>query len=384
MANDPQPTSPIRVGVVGAGQLARMMGDVAHDVGVAIGVLATSMADSAVSTSDVVVVGAPDDEQALRDLARISDVVTFDHELVDLAQIAELELEGVSVRPGATALRFAVDKAHQRTAFSDAGLAVPRFLVTGSGTDPAVDHFIDEVGLPVVKAARGGYDGRGVLFPSSRSQAHAMINDLVATSSVVLEERLELRGELAQVVVRDVFGTIVSYPLVDTVQADGMCVEVRYPASVDATTVEQARALGERIAELVGAVGVVAVEFFLTDSGLVINEIALRPHNSGHWTIEGTVTSQFANHLLAVSAQRVRPGDPVVDAAVMVNVVGADRPGSIDDARAVPGVVVHDYGKGWRPGRKLGHVTATGDDERLAHVTAWKGALAYGTRTRET
>jgi 5-(carboxyamino)imidazole ribonucleotide synthase len=372
------------VGVVGAGQLARMMGDEAHDVGVTLAVLATSMQDSAITTTDVAIVGAPDDPHALRDLARVSDVITFDHELVDLGQIDHLELDGVKVRPGAGALAFSVDKAHQRTEFAEAGLRVPRFLVTSSSADPEVARFINIVGLPVVKAARGGYDGRGVLFPSSRRETFSMINEVAATSLVVLEERLELRGELAQVVVRDVFGTIVSYPLVDTVQADGMCIEVRFPAAVSDDIVAQARELGERISELVDAVGVIAVEFFLVDDGLVINEIALRPHNSGHWTIEGARTSQFANHLLAVSGQRVRATDPIVAAAVMVNVVGAEQPGSLDDARAVPGVTVHDYGKSWRPARKLGHVTATGDDASLAHVTAWKGALAYGTRTRET
>ena len=361
-----------------------MMGEVAHDVGVVLAALATSMDDSAVSTSDVVIVGAPDDEQALADLASISDVITFDHELVDLGQIDRLELDGVVVRPSAAALVFAVDKAHQRAVFADAGLPVPRFIITRSSTDPEVARFIDDVGLPVVKAARGGYDGRGVLFPASRDEALSMINEVARTTLVVLEERLTLRGELAQVVVRDTFGAVQSYPLVDTVQASGMCVEVRYPASVvDAVAIE-ARALAERIAELVGAIGVLAVEFFLTERGLVINEVALRPHNSGHWTIEGARTSQFANHLLCVSGQHVRPVDAIVDAAVMVNVVGADEPGSIDDARAVAGVVVHDYGKSWRPGRKLGHVTVTGDDAQRAHVTAWKGALAYGTRTQET
>ena len=384
VANDPKPTSPVRVGVVGAGQLARMMCEEAHDVGVLVGVLATSMEDSAVPLSDVAIVGAPDDAGALDDLARISDVITFDHELVDLGQVDHLELDGVTIRPGAAALAHSVDKAHQRTAFAEAGLAVPRFLVTSSSADPDIGRFIDEVGLPVVKAARGGYDGRGVLFPSTREEALAMINEMASSSLVVLEERLELRRELSQVVVRDVFGSVVSYPVVETVQADGMCVEVRYPAPVGDQVAEQARTVAVRIAELVDAVGVLAVEYFLVDRGLIVNEIALRPHNSGHWTIEGAMTSQFANHLLAVSGQPVRPTDPVVTAAVMVNVVGADRPGSIDDARSVAGVTVHDYGKSWRPGRKLGHVTATGDDVQAAHVTAWKSALAYGTRTRET
>jgi 5-(carboxyamino)imidazole ribonucleotide synthase len=244
--------------------------------------------------------------------------------------------------------------------------------------------FLDSVGPPVLKAARGGYDGRGVLFPLSRVEAISMIDELCATTSVVVEERLNLRGELALVVVRGVNGEYKSYPLVSTVQAKGMCVEVRYPADVDTSTALEADRLGRKIANLVGAVGVMAIEFFVGDHDLVVNEIALRPHNTGHWTIEGARTSQFTNHLLAVSGRALGSTEPIVTSAVMVNVVGAEEPGSIESAKAIAGAHVHDYGKAWRPGRKLGHVTVVGDDTRAAHVTAWESARAYGTRTRET
>ena len=162
-----------------------------------------------------------------------------------------------------------------------------------------------------------------------------------------------------------------------------MCVEVRFPAQVEPGVAAEAERLGRRIAELTGAVGVVAVEFFLTTSGLVVNEIALRPHNSAHWTIEGATTSQFANHLLAVSGRALGATNAVVHAAVMVNVVGGDEPGSIDQARTITGAYVHDYGKAWRPGRKLGHVTVVSDDATSAHVRAWESARAYGTETQE-
>jgi 5-(carboxyamino)imidazole ribonucleotide synthase len=127
-----------------------------------------------------------------------------------------------------------------------------------------------------------------------------------------------------------------------------------------------------------------AVEYFVTEAGLVVNELALRPHNSGHWTIEACTTSQFANHLLAVSGQPLGPTTPLVEAAVMVNVVGADQPGSLEAAQAVAGAHVHDYGKSWRPGRKLGHVTVVGDDPAALRVTAWKSAHAYGTQSQES
>jgi 5-(carboxyamino)imidazole ribonucleotide synthase len=379
-----QPTVPVRVGVVGAGQLARMMGEAAHAVGVVVTVLATSNDDAAVATCDVTIVGSATDERALDDLATLDDVLTFDHELVDLDQIYDLEARGVTVRPSASALRFAVDKAYQRTAFADADIAVPRFLVVESSNDPALEQFLDDVGDVVVKAARGGYDGRGVLFPSSRAETLAMIDEVAPSSTVVLEERLTLIGEVAQIVVRATTGDVVTYPLVSTVQANAMCIEVRFPADVTSELAADAQRIARHIAELVDAVGVLAIEFFHTDRGLLVNEIALRPHNSGHWTIEGATTSQFTNHLRAVSGQSLGATTPTHGAAVMVNVVGADRPGSLDAARAVPRAFVHDYGKEWRPGRKLGHVTVVGDDVTLAHVTAWKSALAYGTTTRET
>jgi 5-(carboxyamino)imidazole ribonucleotide synthase len=361
-----------------------MMGEAAHGAGVILTVLATSSEDSAVETADVTIVGSPADATALDELATQVDVITFDHELVDLDQIAALEARGVVVRPGWRALRCAVDKGHQRRAFDAAGIPLPRFIVVTSSSDPMLKGFLDSVGPPVLKAARGGYDGRGVLFPLNRVETISMIDELAATSSVVVEERLNLRGELALVVVRGVNGEFKSYPLVSTVQSKGMCVEVRYPADVDESTALEATRLGRKIANLVGAVGVMAVEFFLGDHGLVVNEIALRPHNTGHWTIEGARTSQFTNHLLAVSGRDLGSTEAIVASAVMVNVVGADEPGSIEAAKSVAGAHVHDYGKSWRPGRKLGHVTVVGDDERAAHVTAWESAQAYGTRTRET
>jgi len=361
-----------------------MMGDAAHDAGVILTVLATSPDDSAVATADVTLIGSSYDAASLDELASRVDVVTFDHELVDLDQIAMLESRGVIVRPGWRALRFAVDKGHQRKAFDVAGIPLPRFIVVASSQDPMLKGFLDSVGNPVLKVARGGYDGRGVLFPQSRVETMKMIDELTATSSVVVEERLNLRGELALVVVRGVHGEYASYPLVSSVQSKGMCVEVRYPAEVDAATQLEANRLGRKIANLVGAVGVLAVEFFVSDHGLVVNEIALRPHNTGHWTIEGARTSQFANHLLAVSGRALGSTEPIVASAVMVNVVGAEEPGSIERAREVPGAHVHDYGKSWRPGRKLGHVTVVGDDPDAVHVRAWESARAYGTGTRET
>lgn len=360
-----------------------MMGEVAHDVGVSLHVLAASGDDPALLTCDVAVLGAANDAHALDELAHDVDVVTFDHELVDLDQLRALEARGVVLRPSASTLAHSVDKAHQRRAFAAAGLPVPRFAVVEHADDPAIATFVDEVGVPVVKAARGGYDGRGVVFPPDAPGVADVVATMLAAGTVVLEERLALQCEVAQLVARDVHGDVATYPLVTTVQDDGMCVEVRMPCALDQRLHHEAAALARRIAELIDAVGVLAVEYFVVGDELVVNEIALRPHNSGHWSIEGAVTSQFANHLRCVSGQRVASGAANCPAAVMVNVVGADEPGSIEAARGVAGAHVHDYAKSWRPGRKLGHVTVVGDDERSAHVRAWESALAYGTRTRE-
>jgi 5-(carboxyamino)imidazole ribonucleotide synthase len=184
-------------------------------------------------------------------------------------------------------------------------------------------------------------------------------------------------------VARGVDGTVSVYPLVTTVQRDGMCSEVQFPTDLEPALVAEADALTLRIAELVDLVGVMAVEYFVTPTGLVINELALRPHNSGHWTIEGCATSQFANHLLAVSGHSLGDATPVVPCAVMVNVVGAEQPGSLARAIEVAQAHVHDYGKSWRPQRKLGHVTVVGNDLDHARSIAWASAHAYGTSTQE-
>jgi 5-(carboxyamino)imidazole ribonucleotide synthase len=210
-----------------------------------------------------------------------------------------------------------------------------------------------------------------------------MIDQLATAGEVVVEEHLELQSEVAQLLARGTDGSIALYPLVTTTQANGMCVEVIYPARVTSELAHHSEELARRIASLVDAVGILAIEFFVTDQGLIVNEIALRPHNSGHWSIEGASTSQFTNHLLAVSGQSLAEVRPLFSNAVMVNVVGTDEPSSLERARAVNGVVVHDYGKSWRPNRKLGHVTCVGDDPTAVHVRAWQGARAYGTSTEE-
>ena len=384
VSNVHQPTVIRRIGVVGAGQLARMMGEAASDAGVVITVLANAVDEPAVATCDGVELGDAKDPDALRRLATSVDVITFDHELVDLVMLQDLEDEGVVFRPSSSALRFVVDKGFQRLAFDQVGIPVPRFLVVNSLGDERLAPFLDDLDTPpVVKAARGGYDGRGVAFPNSRDQTIAAISLMSEFGDVVVEERLDLRAEAAQLVARAINGSLVFYPVVTSIQRDGMCVEVRFPGGLDEELLVAARTLSERVATLVAGVGILAIEYFITDEGLIVNEVALRPHNTGHWTIEGASTSQFTQHLRAVSGQDLGEVITLASHAVMVNVIGSDAPGSLDSAQGIEDVFVHDYGKTWRPGRKLGHVTALGDDATSAHVRAWKSARAYGTSTRE-
>ncbi len=361
-----------------------MMGEAAPEVGVTTVVLAASSDEPAVLTCDEFLVGSPDDRDAIERLIKATDVVTFDHELVDLELLSFLEHQGAVLRPSVDALRFAVDKSYQRQRFADAGIPVPRFLVVHSREDSSLADFLNSLDTePVLKASSGGYDGRGVLFPQSRVETLATIDELGRRGAVLVEERLDLESEVSRLVVRGVDGALALYPLVTTVQSDAMCVEVIFPAEVTEDIERASDELTTRIAKLIQGVGVLAVEYFVTRAGLVVNEVALRPHNSGHWTIEGAAASQFENHLLAVSNQPLAATTPKFAHAVMVNVVGADEPGSLQAAREQADVFVHDYAKSWRPNRKLGHVTSVGDDAHVAHVRAWRGARAYGTKTKE-
>jgi 5-(carboxyamino)imidazole ribonucleotide synthase len=377
---DTQPRAPRAVGVIGGGQLARMLAEAASELGVHLVALCANGDDAAAATATRTIVGGPSDPRAVRELAGSVDALTLDHELVDLELLDELVAEGVAVRPSPAAVRFAARKDHQRAALSAAGVPVPRFAVVDGADDGAFDAFCAGLdGPPVVKAARGGYDGRGVVVPATLEAARDAVRELRQFSPVVLEERLDLLGELSVLVVTGADGQRRHWPVVRTIQRDSMCAEVLFPSGLAEDVERDALEVAERVADLVGAVGVLAVELFVTARGVLVNEVATRPHNSGHWTIEGAVTSQFENHLRAVLGLPLGSTEPTAAAAVMVNVVGSARPGDLAAALALEGVHVHDYGKPWRPGRKLGHVTVLGGDPERARVRAWEGAEALGT-----
>ena len=284
-----------------------MAGEAASALGLSMVVLAEHPDDAACDVAAEVVIGSPLVESDLRALAARCEVMTFDHEQVDLSLLRTLVAEGVVVRPGVATLEVAVDKAHMRRVLVAADIAVPAHIVVDleeSGPQKraveAIGAFATDHGWPVVlKAVRGGYDGKGV-WPVNELAAAAEVVDHLR-GSVLVEEMVPLRAELAIMVARRPSGEAVAWPAVETAQVGGVCREVLVPGRLPPELMAEAVTLGQRVAGIVEAVGVLAVElFWSTDGRLLVNEIAARPHNSGHWTIEGAVTSQFENHLRAV------------------------------------------------------------------------------------
>lgn len=369
------------VGMVGGGQLARMTHQAAIALGQSLRVLARTPEDGAALVAADVQYGEHTDLTALRTFAKGCDVVTFDHEHVPGEHIRALAAEGVRLHPGADALRCAQDKAVMRQRLTELGAPVPRWRRIGTVDELAV--FGAEVGWPVVvKTARGGYDGRGVwVIDAPDGLAGAGLDPTAPGLELIAEERVALTRELAVQVARSPFGQIAVYPVVETVQRSGICVEVLAPApQLPERLAVAAQQLAIDLATELGVVGLLAVELFETADGLVVNELAMRPHNSGHWTIEGARTSQFEQHLRAVLDYPMGDTTLTAPAVVMANVLGGPDGGMGIDERlhhlfaADPGARVHLYGKQVRPGRKIGHVTVLGDDLSKVRARAVRAA----------
>jgi len=386
--------------MVGGGQLARMTHQAAIALGQSLAVLSVSDDDCAALVTPDVQVGHHADLEALRRFGADCDVITFDHEHVPTEHIRTLAAEGHAVYPGADALQYAQDKALMRARLAASDIPVPPFeVVTGPGAATPAVHVADVAvriaafgrvhGFPVVvKTARGGYDGRGVVVVPGVEEAESAAAQLAGSGVLVIEAFVPMRRELAAVVARSPFGQAAAWPIVETVQQQGICVEVIAPApGLDDDTAAAATRLALRIAADLDVVGVLAVELFQTDpqpeapDGLLVNELAMRPHNSGHWTMDGAVTSQFEQHLRAVLDYPLGRTDAIAPFTVMGNVLGGSPAGStvaggggdghpamgMDErvhhlAARFPDVKVHLYGKAFRPGRKLGHVNVIGSD----------------------
>lgn len=358
------------VGMIGGGQLARMTHQSAVALGRALRVLAAGPGDPAALVTPDVHLGTPDDVAAVRAFAVGCAAVTFDHEQVPQETLRTLAAEGLPLHPAPDALLHAQDKLVMRERLAGLGIAVPPFAPVESAEDVA--RFGKEHGRPVVlKAVRGGYDGRGVWMlpdPDAESSA-AIVAELLASGvPLMAEQAVPMRRELAVQVARSPYGQAAAWPVVETVQADGQCVEVLAPApGLAEATALRAQELALRVAAELDVTGLLAVELFDTDAGLVVNELAMRPHNSGHWTIEGARTSQFEQHLRAVLDYPLGATTMTAPVVVMANVLGAaEEPAMSLDERVhhlcarFPDVKVHLYGKSARPARKVGHVTALG------------------------
>ena len=366
------------VGVIGGGQLARMMIPPAIELGVEIRVLAEQEGSSARIAATQV--GDYHDLAAVRAFARDVDVVTFDHEHVPQEVLRALLAEGVNLQPGPDALLYAQDKLLMRTRLAELGSPLPDWA--GVSDAAALEAFIDaHGGEAIVKEPRGGYDGHGVRVVRDPSEVADWFSRFDA---VLVEERVSFRRELAQLVARSPSGEIAVYPVVETIQRRGVCNEVIAPAP-DATArlPEVSAEVASAIAESLGVTGILAVELFETDDErILVNELAMRPHNSGHWSIDGAVTSQFEQHLRAILDLPLGDPSPCAGTTCMVNILGGPQHEPItarfaEAMREHPGVKIHTYGKSARPGRKVGHVTATGADADEVVALARAAASAF-------
>ncbi|WP_345801859.1 5-(carboxyamino)imidazole ribonucleotide synthase [Microbacterium sp. AZCO] len=360
---------PLRVGVVGGGQLARMMIAPAVELGVEVRVLAEE--DGMSASLAATAVGDYRDAETVLAFARDVDVVTFDHEHVPQEVLGTLLDEGVAVHPGPHALRFAQDKLVMRAKLAELGMPQPDWAAVHDAAE--LQEFLDaHGGRAVVKTPRGGYDGKGVRVVSAGTEADdwfATLAEDARGGALLVEELVDFTRELAQQVARRPSGQVRAYPVVETVQRDGVCAEVIAPAPhASERLLEVAEGIGVAIAEGLGVTGMLAVELFeTTDARLLVNELAMRPHNSGHWSQDGAVTSQFEQHLRAVLDLPLGDPSPRAPWAVMVNILGGPTEGALDDRfpaalAEYPGAKVHTYGKSPRPGRKVGHVNTVGED----------------------
>ena len=369
--------------MIGGGQLARMTHQAAIALGQTLRVLSGTADEPAAQVSPDVVLGSHTDLDALRRAAVGSHALTFDHEHVPTEHLDILVAEGVNVQPPPTALIYAQDKLAMRRKLAELGAPVPAYAEVTWAED--VVKFGAEHGWPVViKAVRGGYDGRGVWITDDSDEAERIVTQQLDKGvSLIVEEKVEMRRELSAMVARSPFGQGATWPVVETVQRHGQCAVVLAPApALPDSVAEAAEELALRIASELGVVGAMAVELFeTTDGALVVNELAMRPHNSGHWTMDGARTSQFEQHLRAVLDYPLGDTAPLAPITVMANVLGAPTaPEMSMDERVhhlfarMPDAKVHLYGKGEREDRKIGHVNIVGgpgsidDPEYVARV----------------
>lgn len=362
--------------MIGGGQLSRMTHQAAIGLGINLRVLATDDQESAAQVVRDIAIGAHDDEIAIRSAALGVDVITFDHEHVPLSILESLESEGFSVQPASAALLYAQDKLAMRKRLAEIGVAIPDWAEVA--TPSAVSTFADVHGWPVVlKTPRGGYDGRGVWVCHSIDEVNEVMSENL-TSTWLVEVKVDFKRELSAQVARSITGELICYPVVETRQSEGMCAEVEVPArDLSADRQAQIQSVATQIAESLNVTGMLAVELFDTGENVLVNELAMRPHNSGHWSIDGAITSQFENHLRAIVGWPLGETTPIAPVVVMANIIGTDS--EIDEVAVTSALLdadikLHLYGKAARPRRKIGHVTVHGQDLEQTRLKATSAA----------
>ncbi|MFB2938785.1 5-(carboxyamino)imidazole ribonucleotide synthase [Aerosakkonemataceae cyanobacterium BLCC-F154] len=357
-----------RVGVIGGGQLAWMMGDAAKALDIELIVQTPQATDPAAAIASETILAPIDDAAATALLAEKCDVITFENEFINLEALMPLQAKGICFRPRLEVLAPLLDKYHQRCYLRDIGLPVPQFVAPerneglGTGDWGLGEDF--SPGFPVVlKVRRHGYDGQGTFILKDRQSLEATL-EKIGETPVLLEEFVPFSKELAVIAARSVDGEIVTYPVVETQQEDQVCRRVLVPADIDPGVQLQVESIAHTLLESLQAIGLFGIELFLTTNGkILVNEIAPRTHNSGHFTIDASYTSQFEMHLRSVSGLPL--GNPALkcDAAVMVNLLGYEHSHSDYQEKRqkiaqIPNCHLLWYGKTEsRPGRKLGHVT---------------------------
>ncbi|MBM3690555.1 MAG: 5-(carboxyamino)imidazole ribonucleotide synthase [Actinobacteria bacterium] len=367
------PYGTLIVGILGAGQLSRMMAESASQLGIQVKIYATSNTESAALLVADTTVGDLTDLKSVLAFGQTVDVITLDHELVPKETLDYLVSHGVVVYPNPKANIYAANKSAMRMRLADISAPIPQWLNAENLQD--AENFANEVGYPfIAKSPTGGYDGRGVW----QVRIQAELSEL--KFPVLLEEKISFIRELSALVVRSPHNQAVCYPIVETVQQDGICVQVIAPAqNLNPERASEAQQLALKIAAELDVIGVMAVELFDTGNGpLLINELAMRPHNSGHWTQDGAITSQFENHLRAVLDLPLGLPNMTATYCVMGNILGGSHldlhRGLLHCLARDPELQIHLYGKQVKPNRKVGHINLVGDDleslrERVQHAT---------------
>ncbi|MDB6066892.1 MAG: 5-(carboxyamino)imidazole ribonucleotide synthase [Pedosphaera sp.] len=384
-----RPKAACTLGIIGGGQLASMLAQSASQFGCEIVILERNDHSPAANLATQTVIGDWDNPDSLLKLGALVDVVTLENEFVDADSLAALEKFGHPLWPNSATIRLVQDKLLQKRALAGAGLPVPEF--TPAPDKASVLAAAQKFGWPMLlKKRRNGYDGKGNFTLRSAADIDAAWTHLGGDANALYAEKFcPFTLELAIMITRSRTGEMAAYPVVETVQRDHICHLVKAPAQVPPAVAALAETIARKAVETVGCVGTMGVELFLDrDGNLLINELAPRVHNSGHYTIEASVCSQFENHVRAVLGWPLGSTAMHAPAAAMVNLLGAAKgtgaPHGLSEALTIPGAHPHIYGKAVSaPGRKMGHVTALGQtmDEALATAQRAASLIRFGDKS---